>query len=204
MKKTIVIIAALLFILAAGCQGTAAAPPINGTAASPRFADLMTPQGDQEFPIPSFIVTDFQEVKTPEAWVIAGYIQQMEPVITGLKFDRIMITFAYQDGRPCEYQIPEHEPLNDLVEPTPFVLALGPGIYEGAGFGFENFYDFAETSRLDKIEVQILNNRYKLEYRPNHWTGTFEAYILTPASGPQVENLGPSGLDKGFTSAVQY
>ena len=174
--KIIILFIAALLILTAGCQ-TTAAPTERPPAATPRFADLMeaTPQDDQDYPIPVFIVTSFVETRSPEAWVISGVIQQREPVMAGLKFDRLLITFVFQDGRPCEYQVPEHGPLNDLVEPIPFALALDAGNYQSAGFGFTDFQDFEATSRVDKIVVQILTNRNKLEYSPNHWTGTFEA-----------------------------
>jgi len=172
--KTIILLIAALLILTAGCQSGIDAT--HTQAATPRFLALMDkPQDDQVYPIPSFIVTGLVETRSPEAWVISGVIQQREPVMAGLKFDRLLITFVFQDGRPCEYQVPEHAPLNDLVEPIPFALALGPDDYESAGFGFVDFQDFEATSRLDKIVVQVLTNRNKLEYRPNHWTGTFEA-----------------------------
>lgn len=180
MKRLLILIAALL-ILIAGCQPsvdkTTDAATEKPPAGSPRFADLAAAapiQEDQVFAVPSFVVTDFQEIRSPEAWSISGTIQQREPVIAGLKFDRLLIVFAYQDGRRCEYQVPNHGPLNDLVEPISFTLEMDADNYRSAGFGFADFQDFEATSRLDQIFVQILTNINKLEYRPNHWTGQFE------------------------------
>jgi len=178
MKKTIVAMAVLgLLIGALGCQPNAPVATGKPSAGVPRFADLMnqSSQEDQVFAVPSFVVTDFQETRSPEAWSITGTIRQADPAIPGLKFDRLLVVFAYLDGRPCEYQVPDHGPLNDLVAPIPFALVLGPDNYEDAGFGFADFQDFEATSRLDQIVVQVLTNKNKVETRPNHWTGTFIA-----------------------------
>lgn len=175
MKSTLLIAALLLFLAALGCQPvvdkTNAATVERPPAASPRPVT----QEAREYPIPSFVVTDLSETRSVDAWTIAGVIQQREPVMAGLKFDRILITFAYLDGRTCEYIVADHGPLKGLVEPTPFVLDLSAGNYRHAGFGFESFQDFEATSRLDKVFVQILTNRFKLQSGPNKWTGQFEA-----------------------------
>ncbi len=179
MRKIIVSIAALGLVMAAlGCQPTTAPVATEKPSAGvPRFADLAAAadQEDQVFAVPSFVVTDFLETRSPEGWTISGTIRQADPVIPGLKFDRLLVVFAYLDGRPCEYQVPDHGPLNDLVQPIPFALVLGPDNYEDAGFGFQNFQDFEATSRLDQIIVQVLTNKNKVQVRRNHWTGTFVA-----------------------------
>lgn len=180
MKRTIVLIAALGLVMGAlGCQPTT--DPVateRPSAGFPRFADLETPQAAQEareYAVPSFAITDFQETRTSSSWTVTGTIQQKAPAIPGLKFDRVLVVFAYLDGRQCEYQVADHEPLKDLVEPIPFTLALGPDNYRTAGFGFEDFQDFSATSHLDQIVVQVMTNRHKVEYAPNQWTGTFVA-----------------------------
>ena len=184
MKTIILLIAVLGLVMGAlGCQPTT--DPVateKPPAGSPRFADLAAApvQEDQVFAVPSFVVTGFQETRSPEAWSISGTIRQADPAVPGLKFDRLLITFVFQDGRPCEFQVPEHGPLNDLVEPILFALVLGPDNYESAGFGFAGFQDFEATSRLDRIIVQVLTNRNKVQVRPNHWTGTFVAAIQGP------------------------
>lgn len=179
-KGSFLLITVLLLTSAfLGCQSS-----IDETAntikkpvvACPRFGDTeATPQESQDHSLPAFIVTDFVETKSPDAWIISGVIQQREPILLGLKFDQLLIIFVFQDGRPCEFQNPDHGPLNDLVKPVRFVLQLNADNYRSAGFGFSDFQDFEATSRLDKILVQILVNKNKIQNGQNEWTGQFEA-----------------------------
>jgi len=183
MKRLTLIAALLLTLSFLGCQPgvdkTAAATTEKPPAASPRFAALMEapPQDDQDYPIPSFIVTSFAETRSPEAWVISGAVQQREPVIAGLKFDRLIVIFRTEAGRACEWRTADHSPLEGLVQPVSFDLVLQAESYFDSGFGFEDLADFQANANVSTVAVQIDKARNYIKGDGVYHAG-FEAAVV--------------------------
>ena len=161
MKQLLILIAALLLTLTAlGCQPGVDKMDVPATerplTTSPRFAFLME-RGAQEDqgPLPSFIVTDFRETRSADTWEIAGVIEQREPAVPGLKFDRLILIFRTEDGRACEWRVADHGPLEGLVQSVSFDLVLRAGSYSDSGFGFEDLADFQANANVSTVAVQI-------------------------------------------------
>lgn len=174
MKRTILLLAVLAVTLGIlGYQAvdraagpSAADPPAAAVetplASNPRFASLINPppQEDQGGPLPSFVVTDYVETKTADAWEISGTIQQSGPAVPGLNFDCLIVVFEYTDGRDCEWRIADHGNLRGLEGPVSFVLRLQAASYVDSGFGFANFADFQDNAQVSAVVVQSNRARY--------------------------------------------
>lgn len=185
MKRIVLLI--LLTLLVAGCNPPQ--PSLEARVAPTPHGELEKEE-EREYPLPSFILTDLVNIKSSDAWLISGVIQQAEPVMAGLQFGEIMITFMYLDGRQCEWALADHAPLGNLTEPTPFTLKLNAGNYRHGGFGFTDFQDFKAIARLGMIDVRVLNKKYYLEYSPNAWTGSYEIVNFFPTQQPEDNPLG--------------
>lgn len=166
MKRLFLILVPLVLILGVlGCQPAVDGPAPAATEkppASPRFVDLMEakPQVVQDAPLPSFIVTNFVETRSADTWEISGTIQQSEPAVPGLNFDRLIVVFQYGDGRDCEWRTADHGTLEGLIEPVSFDLVLQAKGYIDSGFGFADFADFQGNAQVSAVVVQADRARY--------------------------------------------
>lgn len=171
--RIIVIMLIAVALIATACASPTQPPsPTQQTTTPPKIS---TPVPQNNIQLPTFAVTSLSQTKTKDSWEISGIIKQREPIMQGLKLDRILIVFATKEGRPCEWRVTDTSPLNGIVEPVSFSLRMTSDTWKDSGFGFDSFQEFQEMARAAQVLVQIGKSKDYLKYGENQYTGEFKA-----------------------------